>query len=77
MQLELDPSHPQRTLVDQIVQGIRAAVDNHSLLPGTRLPSVRKLAQAHDVSTFTVAEAYTRLAALGAIVARPRSGYLV
>jgi len=77
MQLELDPHHPQRTLVDQIVQGIRAAVDNRSLLPGTRLPSVRKLAQAHDVSTFTVAEAYTRLAALGAIVARPRSGYLV
>jgi len=77
MQLELDPSHPQRTLVDQIVQGIRAAVDSHALLPGTRLPSVRKLAQAHDVSTFTVAEAYTRLAALGAIVARPRSGYLV
>ncbi|MDF6893593.1 GntR family transcriptional regulator, partial [Escherichia coli] len=64
-------------MVDQIVQGIRAAVDNHALLPGTRLPSVRKLAQAHDVSTFTVAEAYTRLAALGAIVARPRSGYLV
>ncbi|WP_347316717.1 hypothetical protein, partial [Ralstonia pseudosolanacearum] len=42
MQLELDPHHPQRTLVDQIVQGIRAAVDNHSLPPGTRLPSVRK-----------------------------------
>ena len=77
MQLELDPHHPQRTLVDQIVQGIRAAVDSRSLPPGTRLPSVRKLAQAHEVSTFTVAEAYTRLAALGAIVARPRSGYLV
>ncbi|WP_037010793.1 MULTISPECIES: PLP-dependent aminotransferase family protein [Ralstonia] len=75
--LELDLHHPQRTLVDQIVQGIRTAVENRSLPPGTRLPSVRKLAQAHDVSTFTVAEAYTRLAALGAIVARPRSGYLV
>lgn len=65
------------TLTDQIVAGVAALIDNRALRTGAPLPSVRRLAQQHHVSTFTVAEAYARLTALGYLTARPGSGYTV
>ena len=65
------------TLTEQIVAGIAALVDSRALRAGALLPSVRRFAQQHDVSTFTVAEAYGRLTALGYLAARPGSGYTV
>lgn len=65
------------TLTEQIVAGIAALVDQRALRAGALLPSVRRFAQQHNVSTFTVAEAYGRLTALGYLTARPGSGYTV
>ena len=65
------------TLTEQIVAGIAGLVDQRALRAGALLPSVRRFAQQHNVSTFTVAEAYGRLTALGYLTARPGSGYTV
>ena len=34
-------------LVDQIVDGIRRQIDERCLRPGTKLPSIRKFAEAY------------------------------
>ena len=64
-------------LVDQIVDGIRHRVDSRTLWPGTRLPSIRRFAADHDVSAFTVVQAYDRLVACGYAEPRQRSGFFV
>ena len=48
-----------------------------SLAAGAKLPSVRALARTLRVSVSTVVEGYGRLAAEGAIVSRPGSGFYV
>ena len=65
------------TLTEQIVAGIASLIDRRVLRAGVALPSVRRFAQQHGVSTFTVAEAYGRLTALGYLGARVGSGYTV
>ena len=65
------------TLVEQLVRAFSDAIERHTLKAGTRLPSVRRLAQEHTLSTFTVTEAYNRLVSLGLVVARRGSGYRV
>lgn len=67
----------QTTLVDQIVQWYGARVDDRSLRPGTRLPSIRQFAQQHQVSRFTVVEAYDRLVARGFAESRRGAGFYV
>jgi len=66
-----------KTLVEQIVQAIQAAIQSRTLRAGDRLPSVRALARAHAISPYTVAEAYQRLASAGQTEAHPGSGYRV
>ena len=56
---------------------IRGRIANRALARGARLPSVRELAAKLDVSKSTVVEAYDRLAAEGAVVARRGSGFFV
>src|ERR1700743_3945266 len=65
------------TLVEQLVRAFSDAIERHTLKAGTRLPSVRRLAQDQALSTFTVTEAYNRLVSLGLVVARRGSGYRV
>ena len=65
------------TLIDQIVTAIQAAIDQHALRPGDKLPSVRTLAREQDLSPYTVAEAYQRLTGSGCVVSHPGSGYRV
>lgn len=62
-------------LTDQIVANIKRQVDDRRLRPGTRLPSIRGLADAADVSRFTVVEAYDRLVAMGYLQSRRGAGF--
>ena len=56
---------------------IRGRIASRALARGARLPSVRELAAKLEVSKSTVVEAYDRLAAEGAVVARRGSGFFV
>ena len=64
-------------LVDQIVAAIRTRIDDRILHPGARLPPIRRFAEAHDVSRFTVVEAYDRLVATGHLQSKRGSGFYV
>ena len=64
-------------LQEQVVAALRAAIAAKTLLPGEKLPSIRKLAAANRISPFTVVEAYDRLIAQGLITAKPKSGFFV
>ena len=78
LRLSLTRSHPRGlTLVEQLVEGITAAVDDLRLKPGTPMPSVRNLAQRLGISTFTAAESYARLVAQNYLTAKRGSGYVV
>lgn len=76
MQLSLDPRQAL-PLVDQIVEGLRTHIDDRVLRTGARLPPIRQFAAAHEVSKFTVVEAYERLVALGYLQSRRGSGFYV
>ncbi|RQW26475.1 PLP-dependent aminotransferase family protein [Rhodobacteraceae bacterium CH30] len=65
------------TLAEQIVMRLCDSIDQGILPPGSRLPSVRQYAQEHQISTFTVSEAYQRLVSRGYTVSRKGSGYFV
>jgi DNA-binding transcriptional MocR family regulator len=52
-------------------------VDERQLRPEARLPSIRQFAATHDVSKFTVVQAYDRLVASGHIQSRLGSGFFV
>jgi len=64
-------------LVLQIVDGFRLAIQEGSLRPGSKAPSIRQFAHAHGVSVFTVVDAYDRLVAQGYFTSRPHSGFFV
>ena len=64
-------------LMDQIVSQLAGLIQDGQLPPGTRLPSIRKLAANVGVSTATVVGAYDRLAARGLIEARAAAGYFI
>jgi len=63
--------------VETTAAHIRDRVARRALTRGTRLPSVRELAEKLGVSKSTVVEAYERLAAEGAVVARRGAGFFV
>ena len=67
------PIQLYRGLADNIHQWIQEG----TLRPGDRVPSVRKLSQQKRVSVATVLRAYVELEAQGHIEARPQSGYYV
>ncbi len=61
-----NPAAPRdATLVAQLADGLARRIDEQGLRPGTRLPSIRKMAEQSGVSRFTVVEAYDRLVARG------------
>jgi len=72
----LDPKDAT-PLVTQIVEGFRGLIESGSLRPGAKAPSIRQFAHAHEVSVYTVVDAYDRLVALGYFVSRPHSGFFV
>ena len=76
MQLSLN-NESSLPLVDQIVGGIRHLIEDRVLRPGMRLPPIRRFAEDHEVSRFTVVEAYDRLVALNYLQSRRSSGFYV
>jgi DNA-binding transcriptional MocR family regulator len=64
-------------LAVQIEQQLRLLLERGQLAAGTRLPSIRRLAQQLGVSPNTVVVAYDRLVAEAALEARGKAGYFV
>ena len=73
---QIDPTS-DRSLVTQIVAGVTRLVEEQTLRPGMKMPSIRQFANSHRVSLFTVVEAYDRLVAQGVLVSRPSAGFFV
>lgn len=67
----------QGSLVDKVVNGITALIEEGRLRAGAKMPSIRQFAKRHAISTFTVVESYERLSALGLLSSRRGSGYFV
>lgn len=76
IQLTLDRSR-RIPLSLQIAHGIRDAIFAQQLIPGTRLPPTRELAERLQVSRAIVVEAYEWLAADGYVESRPGSGVYI
>ncbi len=68
-------AHSPRTT--GVMEAIRGRLASRALVPGDRLPSIRRFAAVTGVSPSTVVEAYDRLAAEGVIRSRPGSGFYV
>ena len=77
MQLTPITEQTDRKLYEQVADRMETAVQEGTLKPGDRLPSVRKLHRQLSVSISTVLEAYRLLEDRGLIQARPQSGYYV
>ena len=65
------------TLYERIAGRILGSIRDGALVPGQRIPSVRRASEQFEVSVTTVLEAYRRLEDRGVIEARPQSGYYV
>ncbi|ANY14964.1 PLP-dependent aminotransferase family protein [Bordetella pseudohinzii] len=65
------------TLVTQLADDLARRIDEQGLRPGTRLPSIRRMAEQSGVSRFTVVEAYDRLVARGLVQSRRGAGFFV
>ena len=65
------------TLVAQLADDVARRIDDQGLRPGTRLPSIRKMAEQAGVSRFTVVEAYDRRGARGVVQSRRGAGFFV
>jgi len=61
----------------ELARSLEHLIEQGTLRPGHRLPSVRRMALQRDVSISTVLQAYTLLENRGAVEARPQSGYYV
>lgn len=71
-------TQPGRTpLYLELAREIQELVEQGTLRPGARLPSVRRMALQRDVSISTVIQAYTVLENRGILEARPQSGFYV
>ena len=64
-------------LADQIVRSVAARVDERLLRAGARMPSIRRFAESHGVSPFTVVASYDRLVAQGYLESRRGAGFFV
>ncbi|MFA5263989.1 MAG: PLP-dependent aminotransferase family protein [Opitutaceae bacterium] len=64
-------------LYQDLAGSLQGLIEQGTLRPGHRVPSVRKMALQRDVSISTVLQAYTLLESRGYLEARPQSGYYV
>jgi phosphoribosylformylglycinamidine cyclo-ligase len=76
MKITIDNSSPT-PVFQQIVDTIHFAINTGELVPGERLPSIRKLAGDNHIAANTVAKAFRQLEFRGLVIARDRSGYIV
>lgn len=63
-------------LYQNIVDYFTKNIEKGNILPGEKLPSLRKVSDQFDVSLSTAVEAYRKLELIGFVTARDRSGYL-
>lgn len=73
-QVERNSSVP---IAQQLEASLRAWIEQHNLVSGSRLPSIRQLASTHHISRNAVIEAYERLAAVGLVRSKPGAGFYV
>jgi DNA-binding transcriptional MocR family regulator len=66
-----------KNLYERVADRFDRLINEGTLQPGDRLPSIRKLSQQLSVSKSTVLAAYNLLEDRGLIAARPQSGYFV
>jgi DNA-binding transcriptional MocR family regulator len=69
--------HANQHLYEQIAHKITGLIEQGTLRPGERIPSVRRFSAQNGVSISTVMQAYALLEDHGVIEARPQSGYYV
>jgi len=74
--ITVDPSSPVPPY-EQVRAAITTAIDDGSLSPGARLPTVRELAGNLALAPNTVARAYRELESEGALETRGRRGTFV
>lgn len=65
------------SLYQSLADTLQSLIEQGTLRPGYRVPSVRRMALQRDVSISTVLQAYTLLESRGLLEARPQSGYYV
>ncbi|MEK6593801.1 MAG: winged helix-turn-helix domain-containing protein, partial [Pseudomonadota bacterium] len=70
-------SEPAPVLYESVANDVSTLINSGTLLPGDRVPSVRRLSRQKRVSISTVLLAYRLLENRGVIEARPQSGYYV
>lgn len=68
---------PPAPLYVGLARSLELLIEQGTLRPGHRLPSVRRMSMQRDVSISTVLQAYALLENRGWIEARPQSGYYV
>lgn len=73
----LSASPRARTQADRLFQHCVYRIATGRWLAGDRLPSIRQTRRSWGLNQQTVEEAYRRLADLGLVESRPRSGYYV
>jgi DNA-binding transcriptional MocR family regulator len=71
----MDASTPYR--YEQLADLITGMIDNGTLAPGVRVPSIRALSEQQGVSISTALQTYRTLEDRGVLVARPQSGFYV
>jgi DNA-binding transcriptional MocR family regulator len=64
-------------LYEQVVDRMSRLINQGTVRPGERIPSIRKLSSKMQVSISTVLQAYLVLESRGIIEARPQSGFYV
>jgi DNA-binding transcriptional MocR family regulator len=62
-------------LYQSIIDYFIGNIEKGSILPGDKLPSLRKISDQFDVSLSTAVEAYRKLELYGYVTAKDRSGY--
>ena len=67
----------KKPLYLQLVSEIIENINNNVYKPGEKLPSIRHMSEARDISIMTVLKSYQELTAMGYIISRPQSGYFV
>ena len=70
-------AHSQSPLYEQVANRICYLIEQGTLRPGERVPSIRTLSKQLQVSINTVKEAYSQLEDRQLLEARPQSGYYV
>src|SRR4051794_12755753 len=67
----------KRTVYETVAGRIEAMIARNTLLPGDKVPSLRRMHLDTGASVTSVLQAYTLLESRGLIEARPQSGFYV